>query len=123
MRIRSLVAVAVLMAAFVLGSASIAFAAPAQWDSVDLVVHDENGKQLVILAGVIPTETALPAEVEIAVPAGLELQWAGEILGGDPGKDPSVAPKITFARCTTAEADWSAAVRSAKSRSFTNSIA
>ncbi len=95
MRIRSLVAVAVLAVAVLLGGASVALAKSVPWDSVDLVVHDDQGKQLMILAGQVPTETALPAQVEIAVPAGLQLQWAGEILGGDPAKDPAVQYKIT----------------------------
>ncbi len=95
MRIRSLFAVAVVALAVLIGGASVALAKPVPWDSVDLVVHDDNGKQLMILAGSIATETPLPAQVEIAVPAGLQLQWAGEILGGDVANDPAVTPKIT----------------------------
>ncbi len=108
MRNRSFLVVAITVLA-VLGIAvalavpSVASAAPAApaatktvpWESVDLVVHDDQGQQLMILAGTIATGTPLPAEVEIAVPAGLQLQWAGEILGGDVSKDPAVTPSIT----------------------------
>jgi hypothetical protein len=94
-RIRSLIAVAVVAVALVFGSASIAVAKPAPWDSVDLVIHDDQGTQLMILAGQLATETALPAQVELAVPSGLQLQWAGEILGGDAANDPAVTPKVT----------------------------
>jgi hypothetical protein len=93
-RIRSFVAFAVLAAALLFGTASVALAKTVPWDSVDLVVHEEQGKQLFIIAGQLPTATPLPAEVEMAVPAGLQLQWAGEILGGDPAKDPSVQYKL-----------------------------
>ncbi len=95
MRIRSFFAFAVLAAAILLGGASVALAKTVPWDSVDIVVQDDNGKQLLIVAGQLATATALPAEVEIAVPAGLQLQWAGEILGGDPNADPSVQYKVT----------------------------
>lgn len=95
MRMRTLFAVAAMVVAVLLGSASVVLAAPVPWDSVDLVVHDDNGKQLLMVAGTVPTETALPAEVELAVPTGLELQWAGEILGGDAANDPSVTYKVT----------------------------
>ena len=78
----------------VLGSAGVAFAKPATWETVDLVVHDNQGKQLLMVAGQLASGTALPAEVQLAVPAGLEVQWAGEILGGDVANDPAVTYTI-----------------------------
>jgi hypothetical protein len=47
------------------------------------------------VTGALPDATPLPAQVELAVPAGLKLQWAGELLGGDPSKDPDVSPTVT----------------------------
>jgi multisubunit Na+/H+ antiporter MnhC subunit len=49
------------------------------------------------VTGTLPAGAKLPAEVQFAVPAGGKLQWSGEILGGDPGADPSVTPQVTTA--------------------------
>jgi hypothetical protein len=72
-----------------------AFAAPAQWESMDLTVHDEGTSSVLLVTGTLPEGTKLPAEVELTVPTGGKLQWAGEILGGDPSADPAVTPKVT----------------------------
>jgi hypothetical protein len=94
-RIRSFVALAVVVVALLFGSASLAFAQPVPWESVDIVIHDDQGSQLMIIAGQLATDTPLPAQVELAVPAGLRLQWSGEIVGDNPANDPTVMPKIT----------------------------
>jgi hypothetical protein len=39
--------------------------------------------------GTLPVGTSLPATVAIPVPSGVKLSWVGEILGGDPSKDPT----------------------------------
>jgi hypothetical protein len=43
-----------------------------------------------LVSGVLPDSTALPAEGELSVPAGAQLQWIGEILGKDPSADPEL---------------------------------
>lgn len=46
---------------------------------------------MLLVSGELPSEVKLPAEAELAVPAGTQLQWIGEILGGDPAKDPTLS--------------------------------
>lgn len=48
---------------------------------------EQNGAVAIITAVLDPSE-AFPAEIRVPVPAGSELLWAGEILGGDPQADP-----------------------------------
>lgn len=67
-----------------------ALAAPAQWETLEVTVHYEQGSPIVLVSGTLPEGTKLPATVELPVPKGGEFQWAGEILGGDPSADPSV---------------------------------
>ncbi|HSK48807.1 MAG TPA: hypothetical protein VLA05_12545 [Coriobacteriia bacterium] len=63
---------------------------PQPWKAIDVVVHTEDGSNLLIVSGELPESAKLPATVELAIPAGSELQWAGEILGGEVSADPSV---------------------------------
>jgi hypothetical protein len=70
-----------------------AHAATAQWSSVEITVHDEGSSSILMVTGRLPQETPLPAQVELSVPTGAEIQWSGEILGGDPSLDPSVTPE------------------------------
>jgi hypothetical protein len=71
-------------------SVTVALAAPASWESVDVTVHADEGSPIMLVSGTLPEGTKLPAEVELSVPAGAKFLWAGEILGGDPSGDPSV---------------------------------
>lgn len=41
----------------------------------------------------LPEKTKLPADVEFNLPISTQIQWAGEILGGDTSKDPQVEVK------------------------------
>jgi len=69
-----------------------ALAAPvATWESVSLNVGSGADGSVLIVAGVLPDATKLPATVELAAPTGSTLQWAGEILGGDASADIEVA--------------------------------
>jgi len=86
--IRLLVPLAVLLA--VTTHSLAAFAAPTQWESVDVTVHEEQQQSKLLVSGELPAATTLPADAELAVPAGTQLQWVGEILGGDPSKDPEL---------------------------------
>jgi len=68
-----------------------ALAAPvASWESISLNVGSSSDAPVLIVAGVLPESTKLPATVELAAPTGSTLQWAGEILGGDASADPEV---------------------------------
>ncbi len=68
-----------------------ALAAPvAVWESISLNVGSSSDAPVLIVAGVLPDSTKLPATVELAAPTGSALQWAGEILGGDAAADPEV---------------------------------
>lgn len=48
----------------------------------------EQGGAVAIVTAVLDPSEALPAAINVPVPAGAELLWAGEILGGDPQADP-----------------------------------
>ncbi|HET6350582.1 MAG TPA: hypothetical protein VFG89_00415 [Coriobacteriia bacterium] len=85
-------ALAVLALSLVLPAAALA--APATFSSVEVAVHPEQTGAVMIVSGTLAEDVALPAEVELAVPAGARLQWAGEILGGSPDADPSVDYKV-----------------------------
>lgn len=71
-------------------SATAAFAAPAQWQSIDVTLHSEQPDARMLVSGTLPETVPLPAEAELAVPAGSEFMWIGEILGGDPSADPEL---------------------------------
>ncbi len=76
--------------------AAPAFAAPESWESVDVTAKTEDSGSLLLVSGALPEDAKLPAEVSLAVPAGAQLIWAGEILGGPAENDPAVEPtKVT----------------------------
>lgn len=70
--------------------AATALAGPAGWKSIDVTLQSEQQQSLLLVSGELPAEAKLPAEAELAVPVGTQLQWIGEILGGDPSKDPEL---------------------------------
>lgn len=47
----------------------------------------EPGRTVVIVGATLPTDTVLPVRIQVPVPAGSELVWAGEITGGGPETD------------------------------------
>lgn len=81
-----------IVASFVLtvASASIAFAAPASWQEIDVSLRSENSGGVMLISGTLPDTVSLPAEAELAVPAGSQLQWIGQILGGAASADPEL---------------------------------
>ncbi len=91
---RSLVIAVAVALSMSLGVLS-AGAAPVPFESVDVTLHQEQGGAVLMISGKLPKGTKLPAEVQLAAPKGAEIQWAGEILGGNPSEDPSVEPKVT----------------------------
>lgn len=48
----------------------------------------EAGKTAVLVAVELPPTAKLPAIVRVPLVAGTSVEWAGEILGGDPNADP-----------------------------------
>lgn len=78
-------------------STASAFAAPSGWESVNVTLHAEEKGSVLLVAGTLPVKTALPATAELSVPAGSEIQWVGEILGGPPADDPALKYKMSTA--------------------------
>jgi hypothetical protein len=88
-------AIVFMVALTALACPALAFAATGPWQSVDLtLVQSGSGTPVLLVAGRLPDSAALPAKVTLAVPPGGKIAWAGEVLGGDPSKDPSVKYKV-----------------------------
>jgi hypothetical protein len=47
----------------------------------------EPGKAIVLVSSTIPQTVELPATVRIPIPAGMTVEWAGELGGGDASSD------------------------------------
>ncbi len=84
-----------------LAFASAAFAAPSPWQTVDIVFHAEESGGVMTVYAELAEGVTLPAQARLSVPAGAEVQWIGEILGGDPAQD----PELKFAKTTEGAAD------------------
>ena len=82
--------VAALLALATTAFAVPAFGAPAGWQSIDVTFHTEQQQSITLVSGELPATAKLPYETELAIPAGTELQWIGEILGGPAAQDPEV---------------------------------
>lgn len=54
----------------------------------------QTGSSEVIVNVVLSPETSLPATVTVPLPAGAQVLWAGEILGGNPADDPFRQPSV-----------------------------
>lgn len=71
----------------------VASAAPVTLEEVNVSLDTtlENFPDgLMFVTAILPEETPLPAEVEVMIPAGREIFWAGEVLGGAPEFNPRV---------------------------------
>lgn len=79
-----------IVVAATLFSAQVTLAVPAQWETVDVTIHPEGGGAVLLVSGQLPESVTLPAQAELAVPAGGELQWIGQILGGAASADPEL---------------------------------
>ncbi len=84
-----------------LAFATVATAAPAQWQGVDVVSHSDTNGGVVTVIGTLPDSTPLPAQAQLSVPAGAQIQWVGEILGGDPAND----LELTYTKTTAGDSD------------------
>ena len=80
-----------LAVAVIAGPPGIAAASSSPLTSVGvlLLVPQDPTNTGLIVSGTLPSTTALPATVSLALPSGLQVQWAGELLGGDPLNDPT----------------------------------
>lgn len=86
--IRRAAPVFVLLATLIAPSAALAQSA--QWSRVDVTLHSESDADIMLVAGIMPQTAKLPIAAEIPVPAGSEVRWMGQILGGDPASDPEL---------------------------------
>jgi hypothetical protein len=68
---------------------SHAAAATAGWQRVNVTLQGES-QPVLLVAGELPDTAALPHTGELAVPAGAQVQWVGEILGGASDQDPAM---------------------------------
>lgn len=82
--------VLVLIAAIIAIPAASASAAPSDWQTVDVTLQSEQQQSMLLVSGELPASAKLPYEAELAVPAGTQLQWIGEILGGAASADPEL---------------------------------
>ncbi len=71
-----------------LGAPCMAYADVAEYQ-VQFTPTGDTGTAQVIVNVVLTPAVSLPATVSVPLPAGAQILWAGEILGGDPAADPS----------------------------------
>ncbi len=80
-----------LIALLALGLAAPALAAPIKLDDATIFVQfwpeGEAGTNVVIVGTEIDTATPLPATVQLPLPKGATVFWAGEVSGADPASD------------------------------------
>jgi hypothetical protein len=87
--------------AFAVSFASTIVAAPVTWERIDVTRHSGEGGGVTLVSGELPASASLPAQAELSVPAGSELQWIGEILGGESSADPA----LTYTKTTVGGSD------------------
>lgn len=101
-KLRLMLPIAVcLLTVLIAAPATAALAATADWQKVDVTLHAEQTGSMMLISGDLPASVALPAEAELAVPAGSAIQWIGQILGGDPSADPT----LMYTKSTVNELD------------------
>ncbi len=81
--------------------ATTVVAAPTGWEQMDVTRHYGQDGGVLLVSGELPAATTLPAEAELSVPAGSQLQWIGEILGGASSED----PELTYTKTTVGASD------------------
>lgn len=89
-------ALPVLLALTALLAPAPAPAAPATVPFEDVYLQLDPGsgthQPVLVITGTLADDAQLPATVRFAVPQGLQMRWAGEILGGALEDDPTVEP-------------------------------
>lgn len=94
------VALALVTAAIAIPAVS-ASAAPSSWNTVDVTLQSEQQQSMLLVSGELPASAKLPYQAELAVPAGTQLQWIGEILGGAASED----PELTYTKSSSGGMD------------------
>ncbi|MDI6844407.1 MAG: hypothetical protein QMC94_08450 [Anaerosomatales bacterium] len=82
--------------AFILAVAAspvAAYARVAEYQ-VQFLPVGQTGSSEVIVNVILSPEESLPATVTVPLPAGAQVLWSGEILGGDPANDPFRQPSV-----------------------------
>ena len=83
-----------LIVAFCVPSAALAEVAHPAGGSLDVQIWPQGGETTVIVGLDVPPSVKLPTVVRLPFPPGTRVQWAGEILGGDPASDPLREHKV-----------------------------
>ncbi|MGB4592424.1 MAG: hypothetical protein WBI63_01440 [Coriobacteriia bacterium] len=78
--------VLVMLGALVVGVPGVALARVSEYQVQFAPIGDTNTMQVIVNV-ILSQETTLPATVQVPLPAGATILWAGEILGGDPSAD------------------------------------
>ncbi|MEN6429825.1 MAG: hypothetical protein ABFC80_03140 [Coriobacteriales bacterium] len=86
--------VLVLLLGLVLGLPSVAHARVSEYQVQFMPLGNTGTTQLIVNA-VVSQDTSLPATVQVPLPAGASVVWAGEILGNDPAQDPAREASVT----------------------------
>lgn len=126
LRTRNRILGVLVVAALLVASLALpAFAATTNgWDSNDVVLIEGQSGPVLLVSGTLPSSVSLPAKVSLAVPTGAEILWAGEILGGDASKDPTVQYTVkSGAKYDTVEFTLTKAHTGQVEISATNSVA
>ena len=83
-----------LIAAFCVPITALAEVAHPAGGSLDVQIWPQGGETTVIVGLDVPPSVKLPTVVRLPFPPGTRVQWAGEILGGDPASDPLREHKV-----------------------------
>ncbi|MHB1341718.1 MAG: hypothetical protein ACYC77_06435 [Coriobacteriia bacterium] len=94
MRFSRLLLVSAILCAALLGLPSVAHARVSEYQVQFSPIGDTNTMQVIVNV-VLSPETPLPATVQVPLPTGATILWAGEILGGDPNADPVRETSVT----------------------------
>jgi hypothetical protein len=79
----------VLCVSLMVGSALSAFAEPVtSINEVRVAAQMLQGAPMIFVAATIDDSVALPAQVPVAVPNGAQMEWVGELAGGEAAEDP-----------------------------------
>lgn len=85
-RVRTLLLVC--LAVFAFTASATAVASPLTNLDITLLVQSQSaGGPLLLVAGQLPENTELPAEIVLPVPEGAKVVWSGEILGASTEED------------------------------------
>ncbi|MHB1342515.1 MAG: hypothetical protein ACYC77_00505 [Coriobacteriia bacterium] len=93
-RIAHAIVFALLLTVALPAATATAAASPWKGISVTLFDLDPDKTPTLVVYGSLADEVTLPVVVELPVPAGSEIGWVGEFLGGDPANDPTAEYEV-----------------------------